>query len=80
MSKELKVVREVTQEDPIISESEAAIYLTPKGAKKVFPSSTLKYWRTNGEGPNYVKIGRYVGYRLSALDRWLLEQEVKVGA
>ena len=32
------------------------------------PTTTLQWWRTVGRGPAYVKIGRRVLYRKSALD------------
>jgi predicted DNA-binding transcriptional regulator AlpA len=34
---------------------------------------TLVRWRQNGEGPDYIKIGRLVKYRKSALERFLDE-------
>jgi predicted DNA-binding transcriptional regulator AlpA len=33
--------------------------------------------RTTGEGPEFLKIGRLVRYRASAVDRWLDEQAAK---
>ena len=38
---------------------------------------TLKGWRTEGRGPNYLKIGKRVWYSLSAVLVWLPTQEVK---
>src|SRR5262245_41221509 len=35
---------------------------------------TLERWRTQGSGPSYVKVGRKVFYRDSAVDQWLDEQ------
>jgi predicted DNA-binding transcriptional regulator AlpA len=32
---------------------------------------TLARWRKLGEGPDYVKIGRAIKYRKSALDRFI---------
>jgi excisionase family DNA binding protein len=32
---------------------------------------TLENWRLRGEGPAFIKVGRRVFYRLSALDAWL---------
>ncbi len=36
-----------------------------------FQTSTLTRWRTNGEGPPYVKIGNRVLYRETDLIAWL---------
>jgi hypothetical protein len=33
--------------------------------------NTLRYWRSAGEGPPYVKIGRTVRYNVSALEKYL---------
>lgn len=33
--------------------------------------NTLRYWRSVGEGPPYVKIGRSVRYNVTALERYL---------
>ena len=33
--------------------------------------NTLRYWRSTGEGPPYVKIGRSVRYNVSALEKYL---------
>jgi len=33
--------------------------------------NTLRYWRSVGEGPPYVKIGRSVRYNVPALERYL---------
>lgn len=35
------------------------------------PPATLQWWRTVGRGPKYIKIGRRVFYRLSALDAFI---------
>lgn len=32
------------------------------GGNKPIPSSTLAYWRKNGQGPAYLKIGRTYRY------------------
>lgn len=36
-----------------------------------FPVGTLAYWRMKGEGPEYVKIGRWVRYRREDIDSWI---------
>ena len=35
----------------------------------------LERMRIEGRGPKYVKIGRLVRYRLSAVEAWIAEQE-----
>jgi excisionase family DNA binding protein len=48
---------------------------TPEAARYLnFEVSTLEQWRWNGRGPRFVKIGRYVRYRLSDLDAFLEER------
>ena len=34
--------------------------------------NTLRYWRTCGDGPNYVKLGRLVRYHAAALEKFIL--------
>ena len=34
-------------------------------------SPTLRLWRTLGKGPQYVKLGGAVRYRISDLEAWL---------
>ncbi len=36
-----------------------------------FSLNTLRFWRSIGEGPPYVKIGRSVRYNVSALEKYL---------
>lgn len=49
---------------PLMSESEAAAYLT-------LQPSTLRAWRYRGGGPRFVTLGRSVRYRVIDLDAWL---------
>ena len=35
---------------------------------------TIERWRTNGTGPKFIKVGRRVFYRESAIERWLDQQ------
>ena len=36
----------------------------------------LEKWRQVGTGPAYIKVGRLVRYRKSALDAWLTERTI----
>jgi predicted DNA-binding transcriptional regulator AlpA len=47
--------------------------LTPAEVAEFLRTTTdvLKTWRYRGDGPPFVKVGRSVLYRWSALDRWL---------
>lgn len=36
---------------------------------------TLQNWRTEGKGPRFLKIGRLVRYRRSALDEFIQSSE-----
>lgn len=40
------------------------------------PVQTLKNWRSSGDGPPYVKVGRLVRYDPRALDAWIKRQTV----
>jgi excisionase family DNA binding protein len=35
---------------------------------------TLQKWRCNSNGPSYVKVGRLVRYRRSAIEKWIERQ------
>lgn len=35
------------------------------------PIATLYSWRTKGEGPPAIKVGRHLRYRASDVERWL---------
>ena len=50
---------------------------TPDEATKILRAGsprTLERWRSTGEGPAYVKVGRRVAYRHSALETYLQKQ------
>ena len=36
----------------------------------------LEKWRQLGTGPDYIKVGRLVRYKKSAVDAWLTERTV----
>ena len=56
--------------DPLLSEAEAAVFL------RVKPTS-LQVWRSTRRYPlPYLKVGRLVRYRLSALNAFLAAREV----
>jgi len=40
---------------------------------------TLQYWRTNGGGPRYVKLGKTVYYRTVDIKRWIDANVLEVG-
>lgn len=52
--------------DPFLSTNEAARFLS-------LSSKTLEAWRLQRYGPVYVKLGRSVRYRLSALESFTQE-------
>lgn len=37
--------------------------------------SVLDTWRSRGQGPRFVRLGRRIVYRIAALDEFLLESE-----
>lgn len=50
--------------DELLTTKELAGYLK-------IPVETLYQWRQRGEGPAGLRIGRYLRYRRSEVDRWL---------
>jgi hypothetical protein len=33
-------------------------------------TATLKSWRTTGHGPSYLRVGKYVLYRVADVEAW----------
>jgi hypothetical protein len=58
----------MVEDDPLLSNEDTA------GICRVTPQ-TLAAWRSRGRGPRYLKIGRGVFYRESAIAAWLKAQE-----
>ena len=51
------------------------IYRTPEAASLLKSNPrTLERWRTTGDGPTFVKLGRRVAYRLSDLQVFVNER------
>ena len=51
------------------------VYSPPVAADVILSNPrTLERWRTRGEGPAFVKIGRRVGYTPVALAEWVQQQ------
>ncbi len=67
----LRTLREAAKNaDPLLSDPEATEYIG-------LSAGTLSVWRCTGRyGIPYVKVGRKVFYRRSALDKWLASREV----
>ena len=42
------------------------------------PEHTLAQWRSQGKGPDYVKVGRHVRYDWSDVKRWIAGQKMTV--
>ncbi|MGV8872289.1 MAG: helix-turn-helix transcriptional regulator [Rhodococcus sp. (in: high G+C Gram-positive bacteria)] len=51
--------------------------LTAEQVRRIIPiaEATQRHWRYAGSGPEYVRLGRRIFYRLSAVERWIAEQE-----
>lgn len=55
---------------------EDVLYTSEETARRfVISNATLATWRSIGKGPRYLKIGRAVYYRESAIREWLKAQE-----
>lgn len=50
--------------DKLMSPTELAEFLD-------VPVATIYQWRTRGEGPRGVRVGRHVRYRPADVERWL---------
>jgi len=59
-------------DDPLLTPAEAGAVLRK-------PVATLTDWRYRRYGPDYVRMGRSIYYRLSALDRWVATHTVSPG-
>jgi predicted DNA-binding transcriptional regulator AlpA len=42
------------------------------------PEHTLAQWRSQGKGPDYVKVGRHVRYDWSDVKRWIAGRKMTV--
>lgn len=58
-----RIVRATRADLGLITEDELAAALDVK-------TNTLQVWRSNGEGPAYVKLGKSVFYRPSDVSSW----------
>ena len=54
------------------------LYLTSDPALLALGTrSTLAHWRSEGRGPEYVKLGSRIGYAGAALNEWLKARTVR---
>ncbi len=53
--------------DRLLGVSEVAEWLN-------VPVATLYQWRTRGDGPRGIRVGRYVKFRRSDIDAWIERQ------
>jgi hypothetical protein len=61
----------LSSDDPLFTPADAGRYLRPPGIRPL-AEVTLRRWRAQGIGPDYVLMGgRFPYYRKSALDRYL---------
>ena len=58
------------EQERMLTDEQAAEFL---GMAK----QTLRNWRTFGRGPDYLKMGRSVRYKLSSLQRFTDERTIK---
>lgn len=35
------------------------------------PASTMRFWRSRGEGPPFIRTGKSISYRIEDLDTWM---------
>lgn len=56
-----------TVDDEVFDTEEVAGYIK-------IPAKTLEQWRYLGKGPAYIKVGKHVRYRASAVNAWLDSQ------
>jgi hypothetical protein len=56
-------------DDDLVTTKEAAIYLG--GISNPLSSSTLFYWRSKGCGPEFIRVGSSIRYRISSLKNFI---------
>jgi hypothetical protein len=61
-----------TDNEPLYGVQEAAVYLTERGLNTSVGS--LNSWRSRGDGPRFLKIGKRIFYRESGLREYLLSK------
>ena len=54
-----------------MGESDSLLTIRQLAAKLQVPEQTLYAWRTRGEGPPGLRVGRYVRYRPRDVEAWL---------
>ncbi len=54
--------------------------LTPKEASQMLKVSihTLAKWRSQGQGPDYVKTGKSVKYSQDTVNAWIANRTIKI--
>lgn len=60
-------------DDPLLTHQESAARLRK-------PVATLTDWRYRRTGPDYIRMGRSIYYRRSALDRWVETHTIRPGS
>jgi predicted DNA-binding transcriptional regulator AlpA len=53
-------------DDPLLNQAQVSKLLCGEVS-----TSTLEKWRCTGDGPDFIRVGRAVLYRRSAIERWL---------
>lgn len=67
-------VESIVIKSPLLTEQQASEYLRGVAVRG------LREWRTKGIGPNFIKVGIKVFYKIEALDEFIEEQtKVMVG-
>ena len=53
-------------------------YLTPVDVEEMLgvKQQTLAHWRSQGKGPQYIKVGKVIRYSLDELERWIQSHNV----
>jgi len=64
-------VQKLINSDPLFSPKGAALYIGSRNGSTALRDKLRCY----GGGPKFIKIGKSVRYRMSALDIWLNERE-----
>ena len=54
--------------------AEALLTMKELAAYLQIPLNTLYQWRHRGEGPQGIRVGRFVRFRQADVDRWLESQ------
>ena len=61
----------MTTNDNIVALPERLLTVQDLADRMQVPVSTVYQWRKNGTGPKAYRIGKYIRFRVSDVERWI---------